>query len=105
MFIWIEGVLSTYHEIYEGSTPFHEAAGQGRLEMCKLIMEYIQDKNPEDNEHFTALHLAAQNGHLETCKLILDNVTNKNPGDNDGFTPLHSAAQNGKTGRAIFCCK
>ena len=69
--------------------------------MCKLIIEYIQNKNPEDNDGFTALHLAAQNGHFETCKLILENITDKNPGDNDGFTPLHSAAQNGKTGNVF----
>ena len=79
MFIWIEGVLSTYHEIYEGSTPFHEAAGQGRLEMCKLISKSIEDKNLGTTDNgWTPLHVAAKKGYLEIYQLLSTSLDNKN---------------------------
>merc|ERR1711974_344774 len=92
-----------------GYTPLHEAAGAQyghrhksveakmryitlHVEICRLIMENVQDKNPAaNNSGRTPLHSAASSGHLEICRFIIDNAQDKNPADNDGETPLHWA--------------
>ena len=78
-----------------GLTAFHKAAEIGDLSEFKLIINNVEDKNPESNDGTTPFHFAASNGHLNLCKLILKNVSNKNPEDGAGITPLHEAAKNG----------
>ena len=74
-----------------GSTVLHEAAIEGHLEICKLIVSEVNDKNPLDNQGRTPLHLAAMQGHFEIYKFIAERVDEKNPADNRGKTPLHEA--------------
>ena len=59
----------------KGWTPLHCAAKSGHLDVCKLIMDYLVDKNPKDKHGTTPLHFAAQKSHLEVCRLFLDNNT------------------------------
>ena len=68
-------------------TPFHYAARNGYLDICKVIIKCAQNKNPANLYGWTPLHFAAQDGHLDICKLIIDKVENKNPADNFGKTP------------------
>ena len=76
-------------------TPLLRAASKGHLEVCKLIIQNLHDKNPTTFEG-TPLHLAAQEGHLEVCKFIMENTKDKNPQRrNDWTTPLHKGAENG----------
>ena len=63
----------------------------GHLEICKVIIEKAENKNPPDQFHFTPLHYAAHFGYLEICKLIVDNVDDKNPLNNLGRTPYDLA--------------
>lgn len=51
-------------------TPLHFAAECGFLEICEMIMENMEEKNPQNNSWVTPLHEAASEGHLEVCKLI-----------------------------------
>ena len=71
-------------------------AADGHLELCRLIIENLQDKNPADEYGETPLHKAAEKGYLELCRLIMENVENKNPEDicDCGVTPLENAAIN-----------
>ena len=39
-----------------GVTPFHSAAQNGHLTVCKLIIEKAKDKNPKDMIGETPLH-------------------------------------------------
>ena len=78
-----------------GMTPLHEAAGKGEFELCKQIINNVQNKNPKCHYGFTPLHLAAEEGHLSICQLILKNTKNKNPRSKNGKTPLHHAANKG----------
>ena len=81
-----------------GITPLHMAAQKGHLQVCKMIMEFLEViKNPIDILGETPLHLAAKNGHFETCKLFIahENVENPNPQDIFGLTPLHLASDRG----------
>ena len=76
-------------------TPLYCAARNGHLQICKLIFEYVEDKNTANNYGFSPLYIAAMKGHFEICKLILENVKDKNPAANDGSTPLRIAAMMG----------
>ena len=41
-------------------------------EICKIILEDVEDKNPKDNSGNTPLHEAAKNGHDDIFQLLLD---------------------------------
>merc|ERR1719295_2243921 len=60
-------------------TPLHDAAKNGQLEICRLIIENIEEKNPHDACGNTPLLCAVMEGHLEVCRLIIDHVEDKNP--------------------------
>ena len=79
-----------------GWTPLHYSAANGHLEVCRLFMDTVEDKNPEDLCDRTPLHLAAKSEHLEVCHLFLDTLEDKNPADEYGWTLLHVTAQNGQ---------
>ena len=70
-----------------GDTPFHTAAYKNHINLCKVIIEKLQDKNP--------FHLAAKLGHLEVCKFLCLNLEDQNPKNEEGITPLHLAAEFG----------
>ena len=80
------------------STPLHIGAMNGNAELCRLIMDNVDDGNPKDKMGYTPLAMAAANGHLEVCRLIIERVKDKNPANNFGTTPLHRAAENGNFG-------
>ena len=74
----------------------HEAARSGHLEVCKLIIDQMDDKNPKMGIFLdTPLHEAALNGNLYICKLIVDNIYDKNPENCIKRTPIHYAAVRG----------
>ena len=73
----------------------HKAAANGHLEVCKLLIDNVDDKNPADDYGLTPWHKAAANGHLEVCKLLIDNVADKNPVDKAGETPIHLGVEKG----------
>ena len=87
-------------------TLLHLAAENGHYNICKKIIESVQNKNPPDELYWTPLHLAAFYGHLKVCEYILENIDEKNP---KGYytlevdvTPLDLAAQNGHL--AVYQC-
>jgi ankyrin repeat protein len=73
--------------IHKGWIALHLAAEHGHLEVCKLLIGKLENKNPSNVLGWTPLHAAAKNGHGEICKLIASNIVNKNPVSNDGQTP------------------
>ena len=54
----------------DGSIPLHFAAGMGCFEMCKLILENVNDKNPVDNNGKTPKDIANEYNELEIVKLF-----------------------------------
>ena len=69
------------------------AADNGNLDMCRLIIEKVDNKNPVSNNGDTPLHKAAKFGHLEICRLIIANITIIHPLNKDGRTPRNFAEQ------------
>ena len=43
------------------------------LDIYRLIIEKVGDKNPAGNYGWTPFHHAAMNGDLEVCRLIIAN--------------------------------
>ena len=66
-----------------------------KIDVCRLIIDSTQDKNPSTDCGLTPLHFAAERGHLDICKLIMQSVQNKNPSDQYGDTPLKTASRKG----------
>ena len=63
----------------------------GHFDMCGLIIENAQNKNPGDANGLTPLHFAALNCHLDLCELIILMIENKNPVCAWGETPKDMA--------------
>ena len=91
--IWMS-IVDNRTSLWDMVSPqvYMEAARQGKLDICRLFIQYAEDKNPADVHGWTPLHGAASNGQAELCHLIISNIDNKNPADKYGMTPLHMAA-------------
>ena len=74
----------------------------GNLELCKFIMDNVDDSNPKTEFGSTPFAVAAAYGHLEVCKMIIERIEDKNPADYFGRTPFHFAAGNGNLNIAIL---
>ena len=49
-------------------TPFHYAAANGHLSICKFFIDTLSNRNPKCDFDSTPLHLATAKGHFEVCK-------------------------------------
>jgi ankyrin repeat protein len=65
------------------------------VEVCELIIGYLDDKNPKYGHGYTPLYEAAWLGHLKVCELLIKNTIDKNPFTDYGESALHAAALNG----------
>ena len=72
----------------------HYAAENRYFLVFKLIMENVEDKNPQIGSGQTLLHLAAKEGHFEICQLLLKNTIDISPKNFDDKTPLDLAIEN-----------
>ena len=43
-----------------------------------MIIDYVENKNPQSNIGVTPLHLGTRNGHLSVSQMIIANVDDKN---------------------------
>ena len=86
-------------------TPLHIAAISGHHQLCQLIVQSVDDKNPPNSSGDTPLHLAVlavgrcRDPFLDICRLILDNVDEQHPVNNAGQTPLDWARNMQSRGR------
>ena len=68
---------STEVTLNEGQTPLHLAAKNGHLEICRLILANVNDKNPVNHDGETPSQLAAYHGHLPVMELIKSALSKK----------------------------
>ena len=70
-----------------------QAVKQKRLDILKVIMEYVYVKDGQP-----AICLLAAKGYAQSCSLLLENGEDVNRANILGKTPLMCAAQTGKEG-------
>ena len=68
-------------------TPLHLAASYGKLQVFKLLLPNVIEKNPANIHGYTPLHHAALNSNLEMYELIIGQIQDKNPTNDRGKTP------------------
>ncbi|CAK8690765.1 unnamed protein product [Clavelina lepadiformis] len=77
-------------------TPLHKASEDGKIDVCKTLLDAGADAEAVDNDGQTPLHLAAENDHSNVVKMFLvhrrDLVTTAN---RNGATCAHIAASKG----------
>ena len=71
------------------------AAGEGHIEIVKILAPLTVNPNAPENDGDTPIHLAARLGHTEIVKFLVPLTDNPNSLNNDGETPF-SIAKNAK---------
>ena len=82
-------------KIATGYTALHFVAEHGLLDVAKLIIDTVEDKNPFDSNKMTPLHYAARRDDIAVYKIFMSNTENKMPETIWGLTPCHIAAFKG----------
>ena len=83
----------------------HIAALKGNLEIVRLFMDNIIDKNNALSS-FTPLHSAIQGDHLNVCKVLIEDYkVDVNVSDEHGMTPLLCASKLENPEIFKFLCK
>jgi ankyrin repeat protein len=72
----------------------HYAAGLGRTEITKLLLDKVTTVDAPNKNGNTPLHYAAQHGHTEITRLLLDARATVDAKNKQNDTPLHNAVQN-----------
>ena len=87
---------STAEQLQEAAEEFLKACMMGNLQIARLLMERVADKNVRDTRGYTALMLAATNDHEEIAQLLVEAGADKDSEDNIfDNTALMLAAMNG----------
>ncbi|KAM0844726.1 hypothetical protein ACQ4PT_035962 [Festuca glaucescens] len=82
--------------LLQGLGALHVAAGRGRLEVCRYLVEELQvDVNGVDKEGRTPLLFAIPYKGVRITKYLLDHGANPNKARHDGCSPLHEAVISG----------
>uniref|UniRef100_A0A668A7G5 Espin like n=1 Tax=Myripristis murdjan TaxID=586833 RepID=A0A668A7G5_9TELE len=64
---------------YWGGTPLHDAAENGELECCKILLANQANPSDQDIDGFTAAHLAEYNGHYECARYLRESPQARYP--------------------------
>lgn len=78
-----------------GSTPLHEAAIEGNLAVCEVLLKNNAKVDLKDRDGKTPLAYAAGYANSKLCQLLLDAGADPNSRDHLKSTPLHEAAPRG----------
>jgi ankyrin repeat protein len=77
------------------NTPLMNAAYNGHVEICILLLDHGAKIEAKDDFDATPLLSACQEGHLSVVSLLIDRGANVEAHANIGFTPLNLAAWRG----------
>jgi hypothetical protein len=83
--------------IYEegGGTCLMQAAANGHLDICRLLIDKGAQMEAKDRYGSTALHYAAGRGQLEIVRLLCDRGADVEARNNYGWRPLYEATFSG----------
>ena len=78
-----------------GWTCLMEAAWNGHLDICRLLIDKGAQQEAKDSIGWTPLHWAADQGHVEIVRLLCDRGADVEARGFSGERPLHTAAMYG----------
>ena len=81
----------------EGYAALHYAAGNGHVDVVKLLLKRGAAVHSKSNAGSTPLCLAARYGHLDVVKVLLRYIVDIDGENASGNTALHEAADKGHT--------
>lgn len=73
--------------ISEKTSPLHEAAVKGNLQMVQTLLATGANPNYADSKGRTPLHKAAYHEHIGVVRILLDAGADPNYVDTRGWTP------------------
>jgi hypothetical protein len=79
----------------DGRTCLINAARNGHLDICRLLIDKGAQVNAKDSIGCTPLHLAAWKGHIEILRPLCDRGADIEARNQDGSRPLHYAVKYG----------
>uniref|UniRef100_A0A8C3JLR0 Uncharacterized protein n=1 Tax=Calidris pygmaea TaxID=425635 RepID=A0A8C3JLR0_9CHAR len=76
-----------------GGTPLHDAAENGELECCQILVVNGADLSVRDQDGYTAADLADYNGHSHCAQYLrtVENMVLRRPGEHVGSTRVPAA--------------
>jgi ankyrin repeat protein len=74
------------------STPLHNSARNGHVEVLKVLLKGGADVNCHGPYGQTALHIACANGHADAIRVLAEDGADLNARDDNNFTPLYEAS-------------
>uniref|UniRef100_A0A8C5B576 Tetratricopeptide repeat, ankyrin repeat and coiled-coil containing 2b n=1 Tax=Gadus morhua TaxID=8049 RepID=A0A8C5B576_GADMO len=85
-----------------GETALTAAAGRGKLEVCRLLLEQGAAVAQPNRRGIVPLFSAVRQGHWQIVDLLLNHGADVNLADKQGRTPLMMAASEGHLGTVQF---
>uniref|UniRef100_A0A672SI95 Tetratricopeptide repeat, ankyrin repeat and coiled-coil containing 2 n=1 Tax=Sinocyclocheilus grahami TaxID=75366 RepID=A0A672SI95_SINGR len=85
-----------------GETALTAAAGRGKLDVCRLLLEQGAAVAQPNRRGIVPLFSAVRQGHWQVVDLLLNHGADVNMADKQGRTPLMMAASEGHLGTAEF---
>ncbi|XP_030649404.1 LOW QUALITY PROTEIN: protein TANC2 [Chanos chanos] len=85
-----------------GETALTAAAGRGKLDVCRLLLEQGAAVAQPNRRGIVPLLSAVRQGHWQIVDLLLNHGADVNMADKQGRTPLMMAASEGHLGTAEF---
>ena len=86
-----------------GYTALVKRAGEGKMELSKLLINNKADVNAQRDGGSTALMRAARNGHGDVAKLLIDNKADPKITNAQGETAADQAKKNKKHETFVLC--
>ena len=83
-------------------TPLMFAAGEGRFDVVKYLIDHGADVGKKAWNKRTALHYASQRGHLKVVEVLLSKGAEIDVEDEDRCTPLSLAAGRGHIDMSLY---
>ncbi|KAH7652308.1 26S proteasome regulatory complex subunit PSMD10 protein [Dioscorea alata] len=90
-----KGLQRTVADVKDANkrTALHFAAREGRIEVCKYLLEDLKlDVDVKDEDGETPLLHASRQGHFDVAKYLLEQGADPSISSDLGATPLHHAA-------------
>ena len=87
----LKGFNVNAKDAWDGSTPLHICAEEGRSDVAKILIENGADIEAKDDSFETPLYRASFAGYKNVIEVLLANGADVNAGGPDGSTPLKEA--------------